>query len=297
MPKGVLLKGHSIAEKLQQDIRGRADALVAQYGQKIKIAALSVGENEGSLVYLKSQQKVSEKMGIVHEIIQFPESVSLDRLIRAVNELNHDDAVHGVIIQMPLPEHLPMGKVLGVLDPQKDIEGIHADNLGLLVLKKSRLVPCTALAVMRTIEESGVDLYGSEVVIVGSSKIVGRPVALLLMDKMATVTVCNIATFERSRLREHVRRAEILIVAAGQPELIPGEWIRKGAVVVDVGINRVNGTIVGDVVFEEAVEKAGYITPVPGGIGPLTVTILMQNAVTAYAMLHETDIKQDCDSV
>jgi len=243
-----------------------------------------VGDNEGSQVYLKSQQRTSALVGIEHQIVAFPETITLDALITEIERLNADRTVHGVIVQMPLPEHLPMGKVLGALDPHKDIEGIHADNLGLLVLKKGKLAPCTALAVMHLIEESGVELYGAEAVVVGSSKIVGRPVSLLLTDKMATTTVCTIATSEKKKLEEHVRRAEVLVVAAGQAELIPGEWIKEGAVVIDVGINRVNGKIVGDVAFDEAQKRAAFITPVPGGIGPLTVTHLVQNAVRAYKM-------------
>ena len=171
---------------------------------------------------------------------------------------------------------------MNAITPEKDIEGVHPYNLGQLVLKKNIFVPCTAQAVMELVESTGMNLYGAEVVIVGSGKVVGRPLSLIFMERMATTTICNIATSERNLLEDHVKKAEVLIVAVGRPGVIPGEWIRGGSIVIDVGINRVNDKIVGDVDFEGARMKASYITPVPGGVGPLTVAILMRNVLTAY---------------
>jgi methylenetetrahydrofolate dehydrogenase (NADP+) / methenyltetrahydrofolate cyclohydrolase len=287
--RAVLLKGRDIADALQRTLAEEAAVLKKKYAADIKIVAVSVGKNEGSNVYLKSQERAATSVGIRHEVLELPADIALPDLLENIERLNRDSAVSGVIVQMPLPEHLPVGKVLGALDPAKDIEGVHADNLGLLVLRKGHLAPCTPLAVMKIIEAAGIDLYGAEAVVVGSSTIVGRPLALLLMDALATTTICTIATSEKNNLEAHVRRAEVLVVAAGVPELIPGEWIKPGAVVIDVGINRVDGKIVGDVAFDAAQKRAAFITPVPGGIGPLTVTLLMQNALIAFNLQKERD--------
>lgn len=287
MGGAVLLKGRDIADTVQQDLAREVAELKKKYAQPIKIVAVAVGANEGSQVYLKSQARAAAAVGICHDVLALPRDSAISDLIATITQLNDDPSVSGVIVQMPLPDHLPIGKVIGSLAPSKDIEGVHADNLGLLVLRKGHLYPCTPLAVMKIIESTGIDLYGAEVVVVGSSTIVGRPLSLLLMDAMATITTCNIATSEKKNLEAHVRRAEVVVVAAGVPELIPGEWIKPGAVVIDVGINRVDGKIVGDVEFDAAQKKAAFITPVPGGIGPLTVTLLMQNALVAFTLQKE----------
>jgi len=182
---------------------------------------------------------------------------------------------------MPLPSQIDYKKISQFILPEKDVEGMNPENIGKILFGKAKILPCTPAAVMELIKETGVDLYGKEVVIVGHSEIVGKPLSLLLLDKFATVTVCHIGTSQAKKLDEHVRKAEILIVAVGKPCLIKGDWIKEGSIVIDVGINKVGDKIVGDVEFEEAKERASFITPVPGGVGPLTVVMLMRNLVEA----------------
>jgi methylenetetrahydrofolate dehydrogenase (NADP+)/methenyltetrahydrofolate cyclohydrolase len=186
-----------------------------------------------------------------------------------------------MIIQMPLPQQIDYKKISQFILPEKDAEGMHPANIGKIVFGKARILPCTPAAVMELLNSTGIDLYGKEAVVVGHSEIVGKPLCLLLLEKFATVTVCHIGTSKAGKLEEHVRKAEILIVAVGKAGLIKGEWVKDGAIVIDVGINRVADKIVGDVEFEGAEKHASYITPVPGGVGPLTVTMLMRNLVEA----------------
>lgn len=284
MTEPVLLKGKKIGDQIRAAMCEEITALKERYGSVPKIVAISVGEDHASHLYLKHQSKTAEKVGVQHEVLQFGNDIKDEDLQAALRKLNEDESVNGIIIQMPMPKQINVGKLLETLDPAKDVEGIHADNLGLLVLKKAKLVPCTALSALELILSADIDLYGREVVVVGSSKIVGRPLSLMLMDKGATVTVCDIGTSERGLLESHVKRAEVLVVAVGKAGLIPGEWIREESLVIDIGINHVDGKIVGDVDFESACKKAKYITPVPGGVGPLTVTMLMRNALKAYKM-------------
>jgi len=240
-----------------------------------------VGDNAGALSYVKSQTKVAEALGIEYKLHQLPVDISEESLIEVIKKLNNDRSVNGIIIQMPLPGQIDYKKISQNISPDKDIEGMHPANIGKIVFGKAKLVPCTAAAAMELINASGVDLYGREVVIVGHSEIVGKPLALLLLEKFATVTVCHIGTSKAGKLEEHVKRAEVVIVAVGKAGLIKGEWVKEGAVVIDVGINRVGDKIVGDVEFESAEKRASYITPVPGGVGPLTVTMLMRNLIEA----------------
>ena len=202
-------------------------------------------------------------------------------LLEKICELNNNKKVNGILLQLPLPAHINAKDIPIHIDPHKDVEGIHPENVGQVIFGKMRIGSCTALAVMELLKMTGVDLYGKEAVIVGHSEIVGKPVSLLLLDKFATTTTCHIATGQRGYLPTHVKRAEILVVAVGRPGIIQGEWVQEGAIVIDVGINKVGDKIVGDVEFEKASERASYITPVPGGVGPLTVTMLMHNVVEA----------------
>ncbi len=277
-----LLKGQDIAGKVQEGIRKDLSRIQEEFGERPKLVALQVGEQQASQLYVKKQHDTAENLGITHELLQLKTDITQEETIEKIDELNHDDSVHAIIIQMPLPEHMNLEKVLSSIHYKKDAEGVHTDNLGRLVLKKAKVAPCTAIAALELINSTGVDLYGKEAVVVGSSKVIGRPVSLLLLEQMATVTVCHLGTFKKGDLESHVRRAEVLVVAVGKANLIPGEWIREGAIVIDIGINRVDGKTVGDVDFESAKEKASFITPVPGGVGPLTVTMLMRNVVNAY---------------
>lgn len=275
-----LLQGKEIAGKIKEELKKEIDSLKA----KPCLASICVGEDAGSGVYVKSQKKTAEALGIDYRLLGMPGSASQKDLIAKVDELNKDEAVSGIIIQMPLPKGINAKEVISRIDPLKDAEGMHPQNLGNLLLAKEDIVPCTAQASMMLIESTGEKLYGKEAVVVGHSEIVGKPMSLLLLNRFVTVSVCHIATGERGDVPDFVKDAEILVVAVGKAGLIKGEWVRKGATVIDVGINRVGDKIVGDVEFEEASKRASFITPVPGGVGPLTVTMLMRNVVRSHKL-------------
>jgi methylenetetrahydrofolate dehydrogenase (NADP+)/methenyltetrahydrofolate cyclohydrolase len=272
-----LLEGKPIAERIKEEIRQQVQSLK----NKPVLASIMVGENAGAAAYVKSQQKLAENLGIEYQLHKLAQDISESSLIEFAQKLNADKSVNGIIIQMPLPAQIDYKKISQFIMPEKDAEGMHPANIGKIVFGKATMLPCTPAAVMELLKEAGIDLYGREVVVVGHSEIVGKPLALLLLDKFATVTVCHIGTSKAGKLEEHVRKAEILIVAVGKAGLIKGEWIKEGAMVIDVGINRVGDKIVGDVEFEAAEKRASWITPVPGGVGPLTVTMLMRNLVEA----------------
>jgi len=288
-----LLEGKPIAEKIKEQLKQDIRSLKA----KPVLARVQVGENAGAASYVNSQFKAAENLGIEYRLEKLEQKTSEEQLIEFIKKLNADMAVNGIIIQMPLPPQIDYKRISGFIMPEKDVEGMHPANIGKIIfgastsfsangersrtIGKQSILPCTPAAVMELLNSTGVDFYGKEVVVIGHSEIVGKPLALLLLDKFATVTVCHIGTSKAGKLEEHVRRAEVLIVAVGKAELIKGEWVKEGAIVIDVGINRVEGKIVGDVEFAQAQKRAEYITPVPGGVGPLTVTMLMRNLVAA----------------
>jgi len=288
-----LLEGKPIAEKIKEEIKQE----ILKLGFNPVLASLMVGDDAGAEAYVKSQAKAAENLGIVYQFHKLAQDTSENALIEFIKKLNADKNVNGIIIQMPLPAQIDYKKISQFILAEKDVEGMHPDNIGKIVfgtstslsangeqsrtIGKAKILPCTPAAVMELLNSTGVDLYGKEVVIVGHSEIVGKPLALLLLEKFATVTVCHIGTSKAGKLEEHVKKAEILIVAVGKAGLIKGDLVKDGAIVIDVGINRVDDKIVGDVEFEPAEKKASYITPVPGGVGPLTVTMLMRNLVEA----------------
>lgn len=272
-----LLEGKIIADKIKDELK----ASVQNLKQVPVLASVLVGNDPGAVAYVKTQAKIAQSLGITYKLHQLAENISEDELIDFVLGLNTDTSVNGIIVQVPLPQAIDYRRICELILPNKDVEGMHPTNIGKLLFGRARIAACTADAVMELLNSINIDLYGKEVVIVGHSEIVGKPLAMLLLEKFATVTICHIATSQAGRLKEHVERAEVLIVAVGQAGLIKGEWIKKGAIVVDVGINRLNDKIVGDVDFAAASNRASYITPVPGGVGPLTVAILMRNLVEA----------------
>jgi len=243
-----------------------------------------VGENAASAVYIKSQKKNAENLGIEYELKTLDAGITERDLLEEIKKLNQDKTVSGIIVQLPLPKGIDHKSVMSAIAPEKDAEGMHPENLGRVLLGSAKLAPCTAQAAMELIESTGVNLHGKEAVVVGHSEIVGKPLSMLLLNKFVTTCVCHIATGERGVLPEHVKRAEILVVAVGKAGLIRGDWVKEGAIVIDVGINRVGDKLVGDVEFEKARERAAFITPVPGGVGPLTVTMLMKNVVESFKM-------------
>jgi len=278
-----LLEGKSVALKIKENIKLEIELLKSKYGAGPKLVSVYVGENPVSEIYIKSQEKTAKGLGITYELKKIDAGITQGDFIKIIDSLNKDKSTHGIIVQMPLPQHIDAKLISRYITPLKDIEAVHPENMGEIVFGKAKILPCTAAACMELLNSiDSLELYGKEAVIVGHSEIVGKPLALLLLNKFVTTTVCHIATGQRGTLPEFVKKAEILIVAVGKAGLVKGGWIKEGAIVIDVGINRVEGKIVGDVEFDKAFEKASYITPVPGGVGPLTVTILMRNVVEAF---------------
>lgn len=284
-----LLEGKSVALKIKEQLKKKVEELKNRYTSIPKLISIQVGENQASEIYIKSQEKCAKELGIDYEFKKIEEKVTQDELIKVIDGLNKDKKAHGIIVQMPLPQHIDAKLISRFISPLKDVEAMHPQNMGEIVFGKAKVLPCTAASCMELLNSVPLlELYGKEAVVVGHSEIVGKPLALLLLNKFVTTTVCHIATGQRGTLPEFVKKAEILIVAVGKAGLIKGEWIKDGAIVIDVGINRVEGKIVGDVEFEKAAQKAAYITPVPGGVGPLTVTILMRNVIEAFKQQQTT---------
>jgi len=277
-----IIDGRAVAKKVKEELNKEIVELKEKHKCSPSLLAVQVGENPASASYLKSQKRGCDEVGIDYQVQQLPKDISESELIRFIQEKNQDDKTAGIILQMPLPEQINAEKVQEAIAPSKDVEGVNPQNMGQLIYGWPGLVPCTALAVMELIKSTGTSIKGKQVTLVGHSSLVGKPLTLLLLSSpfdSATTTVCHIATRD---LASNTRRAEILIVAVGKPGLITGDMVKEGAIVIDVGINRVEGKIVGDVVFEEAKEKASMITPVPGGVGPVTAAMLLKNTVVAW---------------
>lgn len=275
-----LLEGKAVADSISDQLKSG----LAGLERKLKLVGVRAGAHSASDVYLKAQQRAAGSLGIEYEIVSAPEDISRKDLCALIGGLNADRSVTGIILQTPLPRHLSYTDVCSCISPEKDVEGMNPVHMGNLMLGNPGIVPCTAAAVFRLLSYEGIALEGKEVVIVGHSAIVGKPLSVLLLNALATVTVCHVGTARAGQLEAHVRRADILIVAVGKAELIKGDWVKAGAVVIDVGINKSGNTIVGDVEFGPASAKASVITPVPGGVGPVTVMMLMYNLFAAAKM-------------
>lgn len=277
-----ILDGKIRAQQIGDSLKGQVEKLRKQTGQVPTLVNIIIGNDSGACVYAKSQRSVAEHIGIDYELVTLPEDISQEKLNIFIERLNDTAGVNGIMLHKPVPSHIDYGVAANHVDIAKDIEGINVANIGKMILGETKIIPCTPASVMELIKSTGVDLKGKEVVIVGHSRIVGKPLSLLLLEANATVTICHIATSEAGHLIEHVSRADILVVAIGKAFLVKGSWIKPGAIVIDVGINRVGGKIVGDVEFDEAVQVASYITPVPGGVGPVIVMMLMKNGIEAF---------------
>lgn len=274
-----IISGTALSKRIKADIAKKIAHYVEQGKRAPGLAVILVGADPASQVYVGSKRRSCEEIGIYSKSYDLPESTTEKELLALVDELNADDAIDGILVQLPLPKHINSEAIIERIDPKKDVDGFHPYNVGRLCQRIPTLRACTPYGVMKLLEETGIDLHGKHAVIVGASNIVGRPMALELLLAGSTVTVTHRFTKD---LEHHVRQADILVVAVGKPNLVPGEWVKEGAVVIDVGINRVNGKLVGDVGFEAAAQKAAYITPVPGGVGPMTVAMLMHNTLYAY---------------
>jgi methylenetetrahydrofolate dehydrogenase (NADP+)/methenyltetrahydrofolate cyclohydrolase len=272
-----IIDGKAIAAALKADIRKATDALAARGGRRPGLAVVMVGDNPASAVYVRNKRRACEETGIVSVAHDLPHSTTEVELLQLIDRLNADPAIDGILVQLPLPEHIQPSAVIDRISPGKDVDGFHPYNVGRLAQRVPLIRPCTPYGIVRLIEAIGVNPKGLHCVIVGASNIVGRPMALEMLLMGATVTVCH--RFTRD-LAQHVGAAELLVAAVGKPGIIRGEWIRPGAVVIDVGINRLeDGRLVGDVEFEAAAQRAAWITPVPGGVGPMTVAALMKNTL------------------
>lgn len=276
-----IIDGKAIAAEMREQIARRVEDLKRR-GITPGLAAVLVGEDEGSKVYVAGKEKAAVAAGMNSFVQRLPATTSQQQLSEVVDSLNNDANVHGILVQFPLPKGMDEIAIQEAIDPAKDVDALHPFNAGLLALGRPRFVPCTPLGIQVLLEKSGTKVEGAHVVVVGRSNLVGRPISILLSRKTesanATVTLCHTGTVN---LEDHTRDADILIVAAGQPGAITGEMIKPGATVIDVGVNRVGGKLVGDVDFASALEVAGAITPVPGGVGPMTITMLLTNTVLA----------------
>jgi methylenetetrahydrofolate dehydrogenase (NADP+)/methenyltetrahydrofolate cyclohydrolase len=275
----VLLDGKAVAAKVRAEVAQRAAEFAARHGRRPGLAVVQVGDHPASSVYVRNKRRSSLEAGIESFAYDLPEIATEAEILALVDSLNRNPLVDGILVQLPLPKGVNADRVMDAVDPMKDVDGFHPVNTGLLAQKRPRLRPCTPFGVIRLAREYGIALTGLRATVVGASNIVGRPMALELLLARATVTVCHTGTRD---LRGEVERAEVLVAAVGKAGFIPGEWIRPGAAVFDVGINRTaHGRLVGDIEFEAAAARAGWITPVPGGLGPMTIAMLLSNAVDA----------------
>lgn len=280
MPKAQIIDGKKVAEELRQALTEEV-AQLAKQGITPGLATVLVGEDPASQVYVRAKEKACAQIGLLSRGIRPRADVSQEELIAQIEKLNRDPAIHGILVQLPLPKHLDAQVVLEHVSPDKDVDGFHPSNLGKLLSAKywdelPQFVPCTPAGVIKLIESTGVEIEGKRAVVVGRSVIVGKPVAMLLLARQATVSICHSRTRDLGAV---TRQADILVAAVGVPRLIKAEMIKPGAVVIDVGVNRLDEGLVGDVDFDQAAEVAGYLTPVPGGVGPMTITMLLANTV------------------
>jgi methylenetetrahydrofolate dehydrogenase (NADP+)/methenyltetrahydrofolate cyclohydrolase len=283
-----IISGREVAAEIREELKQEIARLKEENNLVPGLATVLVGEDPASQSYVGGKEKASGELGIHSERIDIPEQTSQDELMTLVDRLNKDPKIHGILVQLPLPKHLNETEVLYAIDPKKDVDGFHPVNVGKLMIGEPDYLPCTPHGIQQLLVRSGVQIEGAEVVVVGRSNIVGKPIANILLQKRpganATVTVCHTGTRDISF---HTRRADILIVAAGRPNAVTADMVKEGAVVIDVGVNRIGKTaegkaiLVGDVDFEGVKEKASFITPVPGGVGPMTITMLMVNTVRA----------------
>jgi len=278
-----LIDGRALAGTVKGGVRAQIGALAARGGRRPGLAVIRVGDDPASAVYVRGKRRACEEVGVLSLAYDLPGTTSEVQLLALIDALNHDARVDGILVQLPLPEQIGRTAVIERILPAKDVDGFHPYNIGRLAQRIPVMRPCTPYGVIRLLESIGAPFKGQNAVVVGASNIVGRPMSLELLLTGATATVCHRFTVD---LREHVSRADILIVAAGKPGLIPGEWVRPGSIVIDVGMNRLpEGHLVGDVGFAAARERAAWITPVPGGVGPMTVAMLMHNTLEASLRL------------
>ncbi|MBI3036395.1 bifunctional methylenetetrahydrofolate dehydrogenase/methenyltetrahydrofolate cyclohydrolase FolD [Candidatus Woesearchaeota archaeon] len=270
-----IMDGKATAEKIRAGIKAEVTNLKVKPG----LAAVLAGKNPASQVYVEIKRKTCDDVGIYSELYKLPEETTEKELLQLIDKLNKSEKIHGILVQLPLPKHINEEKVLEAIALEKDVDGFSLVNVGRLASGREAAVPCTPKGVIRLLEEYSIDLAGKNAVVIGRSNIVGKPTALLLLNRNATVTICHSKTAD---LPHYTKKADILIAAVGKPKLVTADMVKEGAVVIDVGINRIDGKLIGDVDFEPVRKKAAYITPVPGGVGPMTVAMLIENTLERY---------------
>jgi methylenetetrahydrofolate dehydrogenase (NADP+) / methenyltetrahydrofolate cyclohydrolase len=281
-----ILDGKAIANTICQQVGKQVAEFQQQIGRAPGLAVVQVGEDSASQIYVRNKRKRSQELGIFSVAHDLPVDTSEETLLQLVEQLNQDPQVDGILVQLPLPKHISTDKIIQAIDPDKDVDGFHPYNMGSLFTGKARLVSCTPLGVMEIIRSTGIEIKGKKAVVVGRSNIVGKPIAMLLLQKHATVTMCHSRT---QNLNSECLSADILVAAVGQKFCVLGDWIKPGAVVIDVGINRDESGLCGDVAFQQAKERAAFITPVPGGVGPTTIAMLMKNTLKAAQLREERE--------
>ena len=276
----VKIDGKAFSQVILEKIKEEHNQLKEKYGKQAGLAVVIVGNNPASQVYVRNKMKACENVGFYSENIELDENISEEELLQEIDKLNKNDRINGILVQLPLPSHINELKIIDSISPEKDVDGFHVANIGKMVIgDETGFLSCTPYGIMQLLEEYKIEIAGKDAVIIGRSNIVGKPMALMLIQKGATVQVCNSRTKD---LRKKLNDADIIIVAAGVPKLLKKEDVKEGAVVIDVGINRVDGKICGDVDYEEVAEKTSYITPVPGGVGPMTIASLIKNTFKSY---------------
>jgi methylenetetrahydrofolate dehydrogenase (NADP+)/methenyltetrahydrofolate cyclohydrolase len=274
-----ILSGKEIGQKIRDNLQREIEETIPKDGPRPRLAVVLVGDDPASHVYVRNKEKACEKVGIETEDYKPPADMPQEELVALVDKLNADPAVNGVLVQLPLPDHMDEAFILERILPAKDVDGFHPYNLGQLVLGKDVLAPATPSGVMAMLESAGIEVQGKNVAMVGRSRIVGKPLAAMFTNKSATVTICHSKTRD---LKEECRRSDIVIAAIGRARMINADYVSEGAVVIDVGINRVDDKLVGDVDFDAVIDKVSAITPVPGGVGPMTITMLLHNTLKAF---------------
>jgi len=280
-----LIKGPEVAAAIREQIAIDLVSLKEKTGKVPGLAVILLGEDPASKAYVGNKEKTSKALGFYSVVHRIPTETSQEELLKMIDDLNNDEDIHGILVQLPLPDHIREKAVIDAIAVEKDVDGFHPINVGNLMIGDDCYIPCTPHGCMKMLEYIGYDLKGKNAVVVGRSNIVGKPVALLLLQQHATVTICHSRTADLAAV---CREADVLVVAVGRAEMVTGDWIKPGAVVIDVGINRVNDKLVGDVHFDSAKEKASYITPVPGGVGPMTITMLMLNTLESFRRKHNS---------
>ena len=275
---GIILDGKQLSQKIKEELKVEVD-LLKQKGINPKLAVIMVGNDKGSAVYVKNKSKACEKVGIEFEEFLFDENITMDELLETIDKLNKDDSINGILLQSPIPKHLDELKAFNRIAPEKDVDGFNPVNVGNLSIGRDCFISCTPYGIVKLLEHYNIETEGKNAVVIGRSNIVGKPMMQCLLEKNATVTVCHSRT---KNLEEYTKKADILVAAIGKPKFVTENMVKENAVVIDVGINRMeDGKICGDVDFENVKEKVSYITPVPGGVGPMTIALLLYNLVKA----------------